>query len=371
MKNILLTIMILPIVCFTMVSCKKTDSGTGINVTPVAPVVTTNDTSNTNGNNVSIGGDITSDGGSIVTEAGICYSTTAGVDTSKNRIPSYPISVKYSIVLKGLQLLTTYYYKAYAINEKGITYGQEKTFMLPVPGYRSSAEVAAANLIAYWAFEGGYVDSVSRTAGTANHASALSFVTGHKGQAVEVASPGYINSNIASTVATLQNFTYVMWIKHPSTIDPDGTAFTYFPFSLNAAGFSWENTKFFVLFNNKDNASNSYGKVGLNDQWFDIGQKWPKMLDGNWHQLAVSFSGSTGSLNVYVDGSLIGTSSFKAQTDFGTVSSFTLGGPDDFTHTANGWMNSLSGDLDEFKIFSKELSSDEIRDLYTLQSHGM
>lgn len=53
------------------------------------------------------------------------------------------------------------------------------------------------------------------------------------------------------------------------------------------------------------------------------------------------------------------------------LTSFTLGGPDDFTHTANGWMNSLSGDLDEFKIFSKELSSDEIRDLYTLQSHGM
>lgn len=370
MKNIFLIIMIFP-VCFTIFSCKKTDSGTGIKVTPVAPAVTTNDTSNTNGNNVSIGGDITSDGGSIVTEAGICYSTTSGVDTSKNKIPVYPISGNYSIVLKGLQLLTTYYYKAYAINEKGITYGVEKSFMLPVPGYSSSSEVAAANLIAYWAFEGGYVDSVSGTAGTPNHASALSFVPGQKGQAVEVASPGYINSNIGNTVAGLQNFTYVLWIKHPANVDPDGSHFTYFPFSLNAAGFSWENTKFFVLFNNKDNATNSYGKVELNDQWFDIGQKWPLMLDGNWHQLAVSFNGSSGLLSVYVDGSLVGTSSFKAQTNFGTVTSFTLGGPDDFANTNNGWMNSLSGDLDEFKIFNKELSSDEIRDLYTLQSHGL
>lgn len=370
MKNIFLIIMIFP-VCFTIYSCKKTDSGTGINITPVAPVVTTNDASNIVGGNVSIGGDITSDGGSIVTEAGICYSTTAGVDTSKNKMATYPISGDYSIGLKGLQLLTPYYYKAYAINEKGITYGEEKTFTLPVPGYSSSSQVAAANLIAYWAFEGGYVDSVSKTMGTANHVSALSFVPGQRGQAVEVASPGYINSNIGNTVAGLQNFTYVMWIKHPSTMDPDGSAFTYFPFSLNAAGYSWENTKFFVLFNNKDNTTNSYGKVGLNDQWFDIGQKWPKMLDGNWHQLAVSFSGTSGSLNIYVDGSSIGSSTFSTQANFGTVNSFTLGGPDDFANTANGWMNSLSGDLDEFKIFSKVLSADEIRDLYTLQSHGM
>lgn len=370
MKNIFLIIMIFP-VCFIISSCKKTDSGTGINITPVAPVVTTNDAANINGGNVSIGGDITSDGGSIVTEAGICYSTTAGVDTSKNKMATYPISGNYSIALKGLQLLTPYYYKAYAINEKGITYGEEKSFTLPVPGYSSSSDVAAANLIAYWAFEGGYVDSVSGTTGTPNHATALSFVTGQKGKAIEVASPGYINSNIESTIAALQNFTYVMWIKHPSTVDPDGTAFTYFPFSLNAAGFSWENTKFFVLFNNKDDANFSYGKVGLNDQWFDIGQKWPKMLDGNWHQLAVSFSGSTGSLKIYVDGVSIGSSTLQTQTDFGSVNSFTLGGPDDFAHTANGWMNSLSGDLDEFKIFNKELSSDEIRDLYTLQSHGM
>lgn len=371
MKNILLIIMILPLICFTIFSCKKTDSGTGKHLTPAAPTVTTNDTSNTSGNNVSVGGDITNDGGSIVTEAGICYSTTSGVDTSKNRIPAYPISGNYSIVLKGLQLLTPYYYKAYAINQKGITYGEEKTFMLPVPGYASSSQVAAANLAAYWAFEGGYVDSVSGTAGMPVHPSAVSFVQGQKGQAVEVVSPGYINSNIGDIVAGLTNFTYVLWIKHPSNIDTAGSHFTYFPFSLNAAGFSWENTKFFMLFNNKDNASNSYGKVGLNDQWFDIGQKWPKMLDGNWHQLAISFSGTTGSLKVYVDGSSIGTASFKTQNNFGFVNSFTLGGPDDFANAANGWMNSLNGDLDEFKIFNKELSSQEILYLYTLQSHGM
>jgi len=367
----LFSIILIGAALFFMNSCKKTDSGTGITVNAAAPQITTGDTSNTAGNNVNVHGDVTSDGGSIVTEAGIVYGTSSGVDTSKNKIAVYPISGPYSITLKGLQLLTTYYYKAYAINSKGITYGEEKTFKLPVMGYSTSSQVAAANLKAYWAFDDVYIDSVSGTVGTPVHSSSVSFVTGQKGKAVEVVSPGYINSNIGDAIAGLQNLTCVMWIKHPATVDPGGTKFTYFPFSLNAEGYSWENTKFFVLFNNADDASNTYGKVGLNDQWFDIGQKWPKMLDGNWHQLAISFNGTTGTLKVYVDGVSIGSSTLKTQTDFGTVNSFTLGGPDDFANAANGWMNSLNGDLDEFKVFDKELSQDDITALYTLQSLGM
>ena len=367
----LLSIILVGEALFFMNSCKKTDSGTGITVNAMAPQITTSDTSQTAGNNINVGGDITSDGGSIVTEAGIVYGTAPGVDTSKNKIVVYPISGPYSITLKGLQLLTPYYYKAYAINSKGITYGEEKTFKLPVMGYSTSSQVAAANLKAYWAFDGGYIDSVSGTVGTPVHGSSVSFVAGKKGQAAEVVSPGYINSNVGDAIAGLQNLTLVMWINHPATIDPGGTKFTYFPFSLNAQGYSWENTKLFALFNNADDASNTYGKVGLNDQWFDIGQKWPKMLDGNWHQLAISFSGTTGTLKIYVDGVSIGSSTFKTQSDFGTVNSFTLGGPDDFAHAANSWMNSLNGDLDEFRIFNKELSQDDITALYTLQSLGM
>lgn len=370
MKNILFAGLLF--VSFTMINgCKKTDSNTGIRINAVAPTVATSDTSKTSGTSVNVGGNITSDGGSIVTEAGIVYSAAPGVDTSKTKIAVYPISGPFSITLKGLQLLKPYYYRAYAINKSGITYGEEKTFKLPVLGFSSSSQVAKANLKAYWAFEGGYVDSISGTTGTPVHPASVTFVTGKKGQAAEVVSPGYINSNIGNTIAGFQNVTCAMWIKHPSSIDPSGAKFTYFPFSLNAAGYSWENTKFFALFNNADNATNSYGKVCVNDQWFDIGQKWPKMLDGQWHQLVISFNGENGALKIYVDGALIGNATLQTQSGFGTVDSFTLGGPDDFANNANGWMNSLNGDLDEFRIYNKELSSDEITALYTLGSLGM
>jgi hypothetical protein len=148
---------------------------------------------------------------------------------------------------------------------------------------------------------------------------------------------------------------------------------TYFPFSLNKAGYSWEGTKFFMLFDTHDNATNSLGKVCIMDQWFDKGQVWPKMLDGNWHQMAISFDGNTGALRVYVDGVLLPQSSahtFAPQSNFGDADSFTLGGPDDATNAGNGWMNSLSGNLDEFKVFNKVLTADEIMALHALQSNG-
>jgi len=371
MKNSIYVLAVL-FLGFAVSNCKKTGADSGVTVNATAPAITTNDATNITGTSAMVGGNITNDGGSIVTESGVCYDLAPNVDTSKNRTPQIKISGNFSVTLSGLSLLTKYYYRAYAINEKGIVYGEEKSFFVPVNGYSSSSEVAAANLVAYWPFNGDYTDSVSSTAGTPVHTSSISFVDGKIGQSVQIASPAYINSNVTNTIAELGSFTMACWIQQPSILSSGPT--TYLPFSLNQAGYSWEQTKFFMLFNNADNASNSYGKICLMDQWFDKGQVWPRILDGDWHQMAISFDGTTGALRVYVDGNLLSESStaaFSPQANFGTADSFTLGGPDDNAHTANGWMNSLSGNLDEFKVFNKILSTDEIQSLFALQSHGL
>lgn len=356
----------------SVMSCKKTGSGSGIKVNAAVPTITTADATNINGTNATIGGNITNDGGSMVMEAGVVYSTAPGVDTSKKRIRNYTISGNYSVGLKNLSLLTTYYYKAYAINEKGITYGAEKSFFVPVNGYSSSSQVAASNRVAYWAFNGSYIDSVSSVIGTAVNASGISFIPGKIGQAVQVKNRGYINSNVTNTIANLKSLTMVCWIQQPTSLANNPT--TFLLFSLDKAGYSWEQTKFFMLFDRPDNASNTLGKICLMDQWFDKGQVWPRMLDGNWHQMAISFDGTSGALRVYVDGTLLPQSSsysFAPQDNFGASDSFSLGGPNDATNSSNGWMNSLSGNLDEFRVFNKVLTADEIMSLYALQSNGL
>lgn len=364
-------ILTLLLIGFGTISCKKTGSDSGITVNAAAPAVTTLDSINIKGTTATVRGNITTDGGTIVKEAGIVYSTAPGVDTSKNKIPKYTISGKFDVDLKDLSLLTKYYYKAYAINEKGITYGEEKSFFVPVNGYSTSSQVAAANLVAYWAFNGGYIDSVSKVLGTPVNPSGISFVPGKIGQAVQVKDRGYINSNVTNTIASLKSFTMVCWIQQPTSLANSPT--TFMPFSLNAAGYSWEQTKFFMLFDQPDNATNTLGKVGLMDQWFDKGKVWPRMLDGNWHQMVISYDGVSGAMRIYVDGAVLPASngfSVNPQDNFGAADSFSLGGPNDATNTANGWMNSLSGNLDEFKVFNKVLTADEVMALYALQNKG-
>ncbi|HEU4634263.1 MAG TPA: LamG-like jellyroll fold domain-containing protein, partial [Flavisolibacter sp.] len=218
---------------------------------------------------------------------------------------------------------------------------------------------------------GGYIDSVSKVQGTPVNTAGISFVQGKLGQAVQVKDRGYINSNVTTTIAGLKSFTMVCWIQQPTSLANSPT--TFMPFSLDAAGYSWEQTKFFMLFDQPDNATNTLGKVALMDQWFDKGKVWPRMLDGNWHQLAISYDGASGAMRIYVDGALLPQSngfSVNPQDNFGTADSFTLGGPNDATNTANGWMNSLSGNLDEFKVFDKVLTADEVMALYALQNKG-
>lgn len=353
------------------ISCKKIGADTGIKVSPAAPAVTTTDATGITGTNATVGGNITSDGGSMVTEAGVVYSTSPNVDTTKTRVRNYTISGNYTVGLTNLSLLTTYYYKAYVINEKGLVYGAEKSFFVPIAGYSNSSQVAAASLVAYWAFNGGYIDSVSKTVGTPVNSSGISFVTGKMGQAVQVKDRGYINSNVTNTIANLKSFTIACWIQQPTSLA--GSPTTFMPFSLNAAGYSWEATKLFMLFDQPDDASHTLGKVCLMDQWFDKGKVWPKMLDGNWHQMTITYDGTSGAMRIYVDGVVLPQStsfSVNPQANFGTADSFTLGGPNDATNTANGWMNALSGNLDEFRVFNKVLTSDEVLILYTLQNKG-
>ena len=105
-----------------IIGCKKTGADSGISINPALPTVTTKDATNITGTNATVGGNITNDGGSLITEAGIVYSTTSGVDTTKTRIRNYTISGNYSVTLPNLALLTRYYNRAYEINKKGIIY---------------------------------------------------------------------------------------------------------------------------------------------------------------------------------------------------------------------------------------------------------
>jgi uncharacterized protein (TIGR02145 family) len=93
------------------------------------PVVTTKPVTDITHASAASGGEVTSDGGSTVMKAGVCWSTTSGptVEVSNKTIDGSG-SGSFTSSLTGLQGNTTYYVRAYATNSVGTAYGSQVVF---------------------------------------------------------------------------------------------------------------------------------------------------------------------------------------------------------------------------------------------------
>jgi len=74
------------------------------------------------------GGDVINDWGFQVTSCGVCWNAVGSPTIEDNKTNDYYNSVSFSSNLTNLQANTTYFVRAYAINEHGISYGDEKSF---------------------------------------------------------------------------------------------------------------------------------------------------------------------------------------------------------------------------------------------------
>jgi len=75
------------------------------------------------------GGNISSDGGSTVTERGVCWNTSPNPTTANKKIASGKGIGSFTASITGLQPNTTYYVRAYAINSAGVSYGNSISFV--------------------------------------------------------------------------------------------------------------------------------------------------------------------------------------------------------------------------------------------------
>jgi hypothetical protein len=89
------------------------------------PTLTTSAISNISYNTAMSGGNITNDGGAVVTSRGICWSTSQNPTTSNNFLVIGSGSGSYNGTLTGLVGNTTYYVRAFATNSSGTSYGNE------------------------------------------------------------------------------------------------------------------------------------------------------------------------------------------------------------------------------------------------------
>ena len=121
--------------------------GSGVNT---APSVTTGGASSITLNSATAAGSIPATGCTAITAYGIEYSTTAGFPNGTGtQVASSNLSGgNFSSNLTGLASGTTHYYKAYATNAGGTTYGAEQSFttLTPNPTINTSPLTAFGNV---------------------------------------------------------------------------------------------------------------------------------------------------------------------------------------------------------------------------------
>jgi hypothetical protein len=101
------------------------------------PTVTTQAVSDIAQTTATGNGNVITEGGSAVTERGVCWSTSENPTTVSDKATAAGTTGAYTADITGLDPNTTYYVRAYAINTNGTSYGSQVSFTtLAVPQYQ-------------------------------------------------------------------------------------------------------------------------------------------------------------------------------------------------------------------------------------------
>lgn len=95
-------------------------------------VLTTTAATSITSTGATAGGNITDAGGGSIIARGICWGTAPNPTVTGNKTTNGTGTGIFTGNLTGLTDGTTYYYRAYATNSSGTTYGQEFSFITPV-----------------------------------------------------------------------------------------------------------------------------------------------------------------------------------------------------------------------------------------------
>ncbi len=242
---------------------------------------------------------------------------------------------------------------------------------LNIGGYTSAKEIAPANLVGHWSFNGSYVDSVSGTAATNT---GTTFTGGIKGQAMKGALASYVLATPSTAVRTMSSFTITYWINSP----PPSTGIIGMVNLAKTNGF-WGNINTF--FENGSTNTNGILKAnvhnGTSDAWVE--KSAIQNMFNVWTNIGLSYDAATSRLKLYKDGTPIATSNpagfgnlnFQnvGMLVFGCVHFMTI--PSQTSGSGlQPWASYLTGQLDEVRIYNKALTDAELNSLVKLEGRG-
>lgn len=207
------------------------------------------------------------------------------------------------------------------------------------------------------------VDNIRAKFPSDNPLVATEGITG-KGALGGVAKKFIAYSSANDFAATASSMTVAFWGKH------DAPTQTEFAFTLTADD-HWARASMFLLL--EGSVASPVMKLMVDDQngdkWFEWvgGNSVPGIFDNQWHHLAFVYDAATSIMTCYKDGVAYlpnsqwdnhGAIKFKTNK----INGFRIGGsgnPDE------GWMNSYTGSIDNFRLYNTPLSAADVQTLFT------
>jgi hypothetical protein len=257
-----------------------------------------------------------------------------------------------------------------------------------IEGFDSSGEVAPANLVAYWNFDGNQNETISGTAPTA--ASNVAYINnGVRGKGLAL-NNGYLYyaSQIPNLGASLKSFTILGWVQ----ILNNGSTPTQV-FTLARPGQFWGNINL-LLETGQHPASDTSDLVVHPDYWSGTGTQdnlnanWnpdgpntyvsPTIGANKWVQIGVTYDSSSNTLQVWGNGRRIGTTSYQQRGTAYYSPTFpaeviigawynNIPGKQVTTDT---WTVPMVGSVDEIRVYNTALGAADIKALYELGVAG-
>lgn len=262
----------------------------------------------------------------------------------------------------------------------------------PIGNYTNSNEIAPAELVAYWPFDGSYADSKGGVTGGTLTGRGGGFTAGKKGQAYQAGDSSFIAFSNVGPLATLTSYTVSMWINTEKHADGAQGVFTV----AKQDGSFWGN--FFMLIESAGASENRMlvkvhfeknvtPAVPNAEHWMETtGDKRINDMYSGWRHIAFTYDETTSTFAMYANGNKVAFTDAESKRTasagvplgalaFKNATRFILGGYQN--HLGNppfngleSWMKTYTGKLDEFRVYKKALTGSELISLFQLEKQG-